>query len=416
MPNVTTSLTGHKGLKAMPNNALAIVEEFLRAPDAQVRRNALTALAIFANDETEIAQLIEVALNDPEIEIRRRAEKEVGLLTGESLNIALRQLHAALCDKSTSLTSYALLGRLRNKGIDITTPELSLFQRLRLAASLHRWLYPRRDWQFHLRSWKFGLLGAILALFLLGFFLSVTARVKLEAFTILAFVTALLTPIAAACITQRTSPIAFQFDRFAAFLVEVGRAVFFSFLCSLLLVFILILGLTDLLDAMEVLIFIPLIVGSVRAGTILAHGIFRRQTWNLWAQIGIGSMTGVLVHTLITFLLWKELGLDRLGVFPYESGAFLVSGWAYFLPLSFCTATAFAFIDRQALPVRPVAGRAGLPACILIALLFLSLTSLVMAKAKMPRDSRYWPQQLFDVLASKTVRGENIPPWPQYPY
>lgn len=403
----------------MPHNALAIVEEYLSVTDIQVRKNALTALAVFANDETEIAKLIEVALNDPEIEIRRRAEKEITLLNSEALYIALMQLHTAISEKSTSLKAYALLGRLRSKGIDTGTPKLSLIQRLRLAANLNWSLYPARGVSFRLRALKYGLLGAILAISLIGLFLYVTTRVDLREFINLVVMTVIFGPIAAALITQRTSPIAFQFDRFAAFLVEVGMTMLFSLLCSLLLVVILLLDRWKGSNALEVLIFVPLIVGSTRAGTILAHGIFRRQRRNLWAQISIGAMAGFLVQTLITFLLWQTIGTD--GWTPYKfyyEGSFLLFKWAFFLPLSFCMATAFAFIDLQAPPFKPIAGRASLPLCFLIAVLFISLTSLTIVKTRrlMAEQNftfeihKYEFEEIFNALATHTVNNKFVPP------
>ncbi len=388
----------------MPNNALAIIEEFLRAPDAQVRKNALTALAVFADDETEITQLIEVALNDPEIEIRRRAEKEISSLKGEAFSSALQQLHVALSKQSTSITAYALLGRLRSRGIEVSTPELSLFQRLQLAAKLNKSLYPTRDWKFRLRSWKYGLLGGVIGLALVGFFLSVTAKVRPEDFIDLVIPTLIFAPCVAVFVTARASPIALQFDRFAAFLVEVGTAIMLGFLFSFLAILVTFNKL-DLKDALNALIFMPLIIGVARAGTFLAHGIFKNRKWNLWVQIIVGAMAGVMAHTLITFIFWRRLA-------PNAQGSFFPTTWVNLLPISLCAATAFAFIDRQAPPVRAVAGRVGLPICLLIVVLFTSLTSLAIAKTSKPLAGfdAYNVREIFNAIASQTIRGQTQKP------
>src|SRR3712207_3033598 len=113
----------------MSRDPLSIVDEFLRYPDPQMRKNAVTALAL-VESEKAIRRLVEIALSDSEPQVRKRAEDEILRLDGQQAEWAVEALGAAMKDSERRLLAYAALGRLRSRGLTTTCPQQNLPVRL----------------------------------------------------------------------------------------------------------------------------------------------------------------------------------------------------------------------------------------------------------------------------------------------
>src|SRR5215213_840473 len=116
----------------MSQNLLNLVEEFRRSPEIQHRKNAVTALAVIA-DEEATARLVEVALTDLVPDVRERAEKEI-LALGPNVRdgvteIAIRELE----QKKKRQATYIMLGRFRSNGWEIPFSRTPFLTWLRLS-------------------------------------------------------------------------------------------------------------------------------------------------------------------------------------------------------------------------------------------------------------------------------------------
>src|SRR5262245_42961661 len=230
-----TWCTGHGDFCPMNRNPLAVVNEFLRSSDAQLRSNAITALAVIDSDES-IAMLVQVAQSDTSASVRQHAEDELIGLTGDSAARAIKVLYAALDDARQQMPTYTLLGRLRSRGFSVTMPTWGMLRRLRLVWAMCSYLYyPTSTWAFRLRTLVPALLGGILGAFLFGWFLAMTLALQpnSDAFLGILLWGVLVPPVFGVAVSQRSSSINLHVDRIAAFLVEVGIATFWGFLLAL---------------------------------------------------------------------------------------------------------------------------------------------------------------------------------------
>ena len=92
-------------------DAVAVVKELLRASEEQIRKNALTALAAFGT-EPAVNELVDIGLRDESEKVRQHAQREISCLTGTAAMIATNSLSAALQDKTSCGSAYAILGKL----------------------------------------------------------------------------------------------------------------------------------------------------------------------------------------------------------------------------------------------------------------------------------------------------------------
>ena len=143
-----------------PRKPLLIIKEYLEPNEPpQVRKNALSALAALGDAES-LTMLAQIALNEPEPQLRDRAEAEISSLAPSTGLQAIQPLLHELKGPET----YALLGRLRNRGMTVRLPRMGIVKRLRLAKSLRNLLYPKRGFLFYFRTMKGMSLGVLVAM------------------------------------------------------------------------------------------------------------------------------------------------------------------------------------------------------------------------------------------------------------
>lgn len=344
----------------MASISTTIMEEFLRSGTPQVRRNALTALAV-VDDEASARLIARAAIEDEDAAVRRRAEEESLSLGENSLRpvnaVFLRALKSPEFQKQQR--AYAMLGRLKSKGIAMPPPQMPWGSRMRLAGSMSSYLYPVRSLSFRLRSWQSGLLGTLLGLLPFIIFMIIylrgdgASKVQIAAVVGVSSLAVLVVgAVSAIFATQFTTPISLQLRPFAATLVEL-MATFVCVLTGGLLLVLLIVFFWNTVSIFRgsfglVLLFVPLIAimaGTVRLGTVLAFAsrlnFSKASSISNWlVQIIFGTATGSLFATSI-YLLFK------LNASPYDLD--LYKGlWLASLAVVVGLANAFAKIDGEA--------------------------------------------------------------------
>lgn len=343
----------------MASDSTVIVEEFLRSGSPQIRKNALTALAVI-DDEDSACLIAKTAVEDEDSGVRRRAEEESLSLSGAFLtsmvDVFLTSLSSPEFQKQQR--AYAVLGRLKSTGIDLPHPRMAWGNRMRLAGSMNSYLYPVRSLSFRLRSWQPGLLGTLVGLIpFVAFIASMTKRsigsVSVAALPpLLVLIVGMLTAVFA---TQFATPISLQLRPFAATLVELVAA-FVPTLLSWVVLFVLLgwLGVfrfiyeEEVFRAIPVLIpFMAMMAAFVRLGTILPVGRLnlmkgQRKNTIIWLiQLGAGTLVGSLLATIpyVLLRLNAPLGADMI---------LIKSSWLALIAIAFGLATAFAKIDAEA--------------------------------------------------------------------
>jgi hypothetical protein len=333
------------------------MEEFLRLGTPQIRKNALTALAVI-NDEESARLIATAAMEDEDVGVRRRAEEESLLLSSKFLqsvnDVFLKALTSPEFQKQQR--AYAILGRLKSEGLAMPHPRMPRGIRMRLAGSMSSYLYPVRNLSFRLRSWQPGLLGTLVGMipfivFMVNHGLKYQSKINFAGSLVLwSLVTLIIGTISAIFAAQFATPINLQLRPIAATLVELIAA-FVSMLGGGLLLSFLFTFLPIGVPRDAVLLFVPLLAllaAIVRLGTILAFGRagffkrLRRKTGNWLIQIVAGTASGFLIATGL-YLLFS------LYASPYEVPAFK-GIWLASLAVAVGMACAFAKIDSEAPP------------------------------------------------------------------
>jgi hypothetical protein len=394
-------------------NTLTIVEEYLRSTDTQLRKNALSALAVMSADLKAMTRLIDIALVDHEESVQQHAEEEIVALKDEDLNSAVMRLQRALDDEQKQQRAYAILGRLKGQGIAVSMPRKSWLTRIRLALRIRSYVYPERNLGFRLKAWKPSLLGGFIGLCILAVFLASIAHPKLSEVPIyIASLASLLglSPLTGIVASQRTTPIGSYLDETVAYFVEVGSAIVSGVLGTIafLLLFLFLFKSLDIgsRDLGSMLIFVTtsgLLIGAIRAGTILAHRIFPNKRLSHIFQVGVGASLLFLMFTGYTLLVWLAR-LPDSNLIPYlsDSPIYRTSGirgfaawivgpyndfdflWVFLLSLGIAVANAFATIDGERAEVWTVAPRARKIICFAIVLPVLVLALLILASPRRP--------------------------------
>jgi hypothetical protein len=377
------SNSGQKGCKVVSSSALPIVEEFLRSSEPQHRKNALTALTVIGDQES-VKIIAETALNDGDAGVRMRAVDKILSLDEKSMAGAMTVLSDALkgagaseqkrTDREKQERANALLGQLGSRGISVPEIGLPLVTRMRLAMMLNRYIYPVKGWDYHLRTWKAGLAGSAVGvvLALLGttyfFFLSENGSAVLDPLFVLLLIVAtgaivVAAMIVAVCATQLTIPINCYLSRLAALPVEVlipsvlGFAGAFSFYLLLDAT----LAIQSALSSgygnqfmkpavIILLVFIGLLAGGARCGTILSFGIYDKPKLNWLAEVLAGTTAGFAITGSLLLLLRLEFGLPSEGLWIGAMAS---------LPFALACANAFASVDHEFAPVQPMRGDLG---------------------------------------------------------
>lgn len=343
----------------MASISTTLMEEFLRLGTPQIRKNALTALAVI-NDAESARLIATVAMEDDDVGVRRRAEEESLMLSSKLLqsvnDVFLKALTSPEFQKQQR--AYAILGRLKSEGMVMPHPRMPRGIRMRLAGSMSSYLYPVRSLSFRLRSWQPGLLGTLAGLIpFIVFIVNYGLRNESKSYaaiivSLFSFFVLVVGTISAIFAAQFATPINLQLRPIAATLVELIAA-FVSMLAGGLLLSILFgwIPLGFLHNDSVILLFVPLLAllaAVVRLGTILAFGranSFKRlrgKTSNWLIQILAGTAAGSLIATGLYLMF--SLGASR-----YELPAFK-GIWLASLAVAVGLATAFAKIDSEAPP------------------------------------------------------------------
>lgn len=344
----------------MANLSTTIMEEFLRAGTPQIRKNSLTALALLGDDDG--ARLIATtAIHDEDSSVRDRAAAEtvsIGEKSPQKIVGVLTEVFQQKDQPKQQQRAYAILGRLRSKGVDIPHARLPWGSRMWLAGSMFFYVYPARNWTFRLRSWKPGLLGTLVGmvpfLALLVFLsrpIALVTGIGVALAGVGLLIPGTLIPVFA---TQFTTPINFQLRRSAALWVEL----LVSFVCTvvclviayIILSFLPIFGRYQPTDFIPFIPLIALLAALVRLGTIVAFGRFpnvtrsKGKTWNWIYQVIGGTLTGGSILAIFAALLIADAKALHESVGPYWLG-FLAA-----LAVTIGLACAFARIDGEAPP------------------------------------------------------------------
>lgn len=356
----------------MPHSAYFIVEEFLRSPDPQSRKNALTALAVMAEDEQCAERLAESALTDADAGVRKRALAEIVSLPEGSLERAAWTAWNGLKDESTEQNAYAVLGHLRGIGKPVPKPEGALpqYKRFVLAWGLKNHLNPARDWTFRLRAWKTALAGGLLgiAAVMIAFFKMTDWSGN--GYYVIPPLLLMLAVAAGVAAAQHTTPVNLYYDSRPAFLVEVGAAVAYSLLAAVPLLLVLaISGPEEAPKWLTVILGVPVVVGAARAATLLSYGVAKGRRRNVVLQTLVAAGTLLLLLTAFNFFIWlfsspsTRLTDEHAWAYRYSyAGVYdvymmLEAAWIALFPVGLAAALSFAVIDNKSAPVRPAAGR-----------------------------------------------------------
>lgn len=349
----------------MSIKAITVIEEFLRSPAEQHRKNAVTALAALGDKES-IERLTDIALTEQDAVSRNRAEQEILSLKGEQLDYAISLLEKATDNPANRRTANGILGRLNDKGQVINTPRRSPFTRLRLSLSLHNYLYPSRTMRFRLRAWKSGLLGSLIGYVFLYIILNLTEDwrdLPLIGNLFFAVLIVSLSFSMAILVTQRASPISFHHDRLAAVVVEpVFASTFFFVIAIILALFLWGVSIGDLGSFSQMLLTVFLIsglAGMIRVGAIIGYGVFSSRRLNKTAQVTTGLSFAILSITLVFLIVWLKTWGDNSGNNPWLIMGWMLDhrsvrgmSWVILTPPAIIMAFAFAMVDNEHGPVR----------------------------------------------------------------
>jgi hypothetical protein len=366
----------------MANSAYDIVDELLRQDSAQVKKNAVTALAVMDDDQTSMRRLAEVALADADEGVRARALEEIVALPDGGFAHAARVLEEGLAEGGQRQRAYAALGYLRSLGRRVPgRVPFSLPARVKSAWLMNPYLYPVRTFPYRVRSWKAALSGSLACLLLLWPLYLVQSdwypQTAVFGFMLLPLLAVLVCVLA----TQRTTPINLYHQRKIAFLIEVVTSFLFTIPVAVPLFIILWFfsqGTGRYIGSAEMAFLalisgIPPAVGLARAATLFSFGVFKGRRSNLLFQVVVAAAMVFLALAAVNFLIWindPKVGqswrmpddvphfLDRLT----DSYRMLETWWACLPALAVAAAAAFAAIDRKSPPHRPIAGRLGVVA------------------------------------------------------
>lgn len=350
----------------MPDRALEVVEEFLNASEMRIAENAVVALSTLDSEES-LDHLVALSLGEQSrTDLRQQALEALAGLQGGSRDGALARLHAALENPRRQARAYAVLGRLRERGIEVGDIRRPLRERWALAESLS----PARRKrvvvaQAALRAGTVGLVITVLV------FLILNHNPRLESVLLLGILALLLAVVTTVFASRRAVPCNRYPDPHAGIAWEVGKAVRSALFGGLVALFVAMLAL--LLSASSTQVTLARLIGAgtataalvvgtaalARAGTLLSRGVATGPDLNLWIQTITGAALPWLFLTFTALLAIGAAGEDRGG----HIGPIADLLWLILLPTCAAMGHAFAMVDRQAKRedslVRPWIARGG---------------------------------------------------------
>lgn len=360
----------------MKRDPLSIIKEYVRSDKPQVRKNALTALRVIGSKES-VTELINIALHDEEKDVRDRAEEELMRVTIDNAPIVNSLIGETLKDEGRQKPSYALLGRLRSKGVSLNIPPFPLLSRIKWAAVLVTQLYPVRHFRFRVRTLLPAFFGALVGIlftgFMLGQFANIVPDVRLntEEYLILFIISIVITLLLTLVASQRSISINLYADRLAGSIVQtigvmIGPFILYSIVLQSYSFFF--HGEFTIKELVMMVMIAPLFVAGVRMGTIVAFGIFTVPRLNRNTQMVLGAAGGFIVLTVLTSIIEPHIGSEVANV-----------QWILLLPTGFGVARAFAKIDNETIPIGPIIRYGARPLCCVILSAFLIPLIIVMS-------------------------------------
>ena len=283
--------------------------------------------------------------------MRERAELEIASLVASlpaaEGTQALQRVLDGLKERNRHGDTYALLGRLRSRGLSLHFPRLGIGTRLRLAKSLRNSVYPKRGIVFHFRTLKGMSAGIALASIILPLYLCWVLDLPLSGdavggmigICVVFWVIAIPIVVIA---TPFTSPVRYHPDILGAGLLDVLMAALasagFAGLCTLA-------WLADQNgkvfqpEAPAVILCAPVLAAAgVRVGTLAAFGIFRRKLPAFLSQVAMGGLCAVAIYSLAMIASGQT------------DDPFVSLGWLCTLIMGFGLAGAYARIDSEVSP------------------------------------------------------------------
>jgi hypothetical protein len=363
-------------------NPTSIVKEYLEPTEpVQVRKNAVTALAALG-DEESLALLVDSALNDGDAAVKERAEEEIAALSPAEGTKALQPILDGLKQKTRHPDAYALLGRLRSRGMSVHFPHLGMVTRLRLARLLRNKVYPKRGIRFFFRTTGSMSLGMLVAVLPISVYfmaiLDITASSDFVGgtfgFYLVGWVLAL--PLVALA-TIYTSPLRYEVDIKGSAILDMLVA---GLVCGSIAGLCVLAWASDHQEwgsslglPLMVLGGVTLGAAAVRGGTLAGFGILRGKWPNYLAQMILGGLCGVAVYDLAAIALGRT------------EEPFVSLGWIWTYLGGFALAGAYAKIDAEPRPRSVVSWPGRIPAFALAAVaLSIGLFALIPGKHAPP--------------------------------
>jgi len=346
-------------------NPFLIVKEYVQPGEMpQVRKNALTALAALGDADSR-ALLAEVALSDADPDVREKAEVEIASMPSESARAAVKLLLDELRVPEQRRGAYALLGKLRNRGLSFEFPHLPITARMRLAKSMRDHLYPKRSVKFNFRTFWGISAGVFLSWLVVTVYCYATLGVGLDGWSVagyLIFGWMLTTGISAAS-TLFTSPARLYADWKGGVLLDVVMTTLSSLIVSA--VAVLLSRETEAKYAgfhyQHLLLFsTPLTAAAIRIGTLAVFGWAKSRQLNWLIQMVVGGSCGLATYDLML------ITTGNVG------DGFLARTWAMVVLCSYGLAGAFAWVDTRSalIPVSSLFGKAVALSLTLVTFLF----------------------------------------------
>jgi hypothetical protein len=317
----------------MARDAYAVVSEFCESPEAQLRRNAATALAALGSTSS-VERLLEMAGKDGDAAVRAHALKELKKIidTPDGATTVTSVVRRLLANPERRSSAYAIAAQLRHEGIAGLFDALPFRARLRLAWDLPKEIPDLLSWPTRGRFIGSGVIAIAAAGFFLIAFIGLLAagpRIDISDTVLLMLLSSLLMLGWTLGATVRTVPTLNQVCWGAALVIQVGLAV----LLGLGLSVVLLIAANQVENRFRVAFTILAAIVALRLATLTRIG--PRSDWRAF-QVVIRALTGtfaaVVVFTALTVLFKSSTSREI---------------WAFFALVAAGVATVYARIETH---------------------------------------------------------------------
>lgn len=321
----------------MAEAALDILDQFLHASDAEVRRKGVAALAALESSDAG-PRLVEAALHDADPEVRASAEKSIAGIPAGRRGAVDAELEQQLRDRKSEREVYALLGRLKLQGYRSEVRLGTWPRRLRRAFGFFGAIKRGGGWRWWRGIWP-TLFGVLIALSI--FVGLAVADVDYTDDPSRAFLAVLF----AMGLTARTAPTERHFDRLAGVAVDV-LFVFLGLLPAWLLAVSGVHGAEQqpLLVTVTGVAVLFALVAATRGVAALTAGMIQIPFVGAFVRVGASAFTALVITAALLAL--------ASGVSTANPSGLWTACWL----LAFALAVPFVIFDRAS---APIAGESG---------------------------------------------------------